>query len=350
MIEPKYKLFVKDLSNDDEFDIPFLNLNFTDQLNIGKNARFTLSFPDIEKVTETYKTTPLFLLTGGLREIFVQKDSTNVYLGVITDVDIGKDDKGLLQIRVASVGFSTLLKKRRTAELRKFVSTDAGEIAFTLIDESQTSDPPFSDFGITEGLIETSVGRDRTFRFSQVLDAIQKMSNENLLNGFDFEVDNEKKFNVFFPEKGSQRENIFIDSGNILRWKFRKPLVLNLTNQVYVLGEGFDDNLVFTKRTSPVPFRSAFNLLEDVLSERDTGEIPNLEDKGDKFLLDNQSPILNLQLMHRDDDPDILDYDVGDSIRVALDEVDIKNEFKRITQRAVNIDTQLQAVVTLTVE
>ena len=196
MIEPTYKLFVKNTSSEDIYDIPFINCNFADQLNVGKNARFTLSYADIEKIADEYSTTPLFMLSGGLREIFVQKGTTNVYLGVITDIDIGKDDKGLLQIRLASVGFSTLLKKRRTDDLRKFVTVDAGDIAWTLIDESQLSDPPYSDFGITEGLIETSVDRDRTFRFVQVLDAIQKMSNTNLLNGFDFEVDNQKAFNV----------------------------------------------------------------------------------------------------------------------------------------------------------
>lgn len=350
IIEPEYKLFVEDLDTEDIWELPFITCEFTDELNVGKNARFSMGFADVKKIADAYSTTVVFLLTGGDRDIFVQKNGQNVYLGVITDFQLGKDDKGLLIINLASVGFSSLLKKRRTDELRKFISTDAGLIAWTLIDESQNSDLPFSDFGITLGVIEASVDRDRTFRFAQVLDSIFKMSNEDKLNGFDFEVDNLKKFNVFFPQKGSEREDIFIDDSNIMAWRYRKPLILNLTTQVYVLGEGFDDSLVFVKRTADVSFRASFGLLEEVLSERDTGVVANLEDKGDKFLSDNQAPIIDLMITHKDNDPDILTYDVGDSVRVDLDEVDINNEFKRVIKRKVNIDTQLRAIVTITVE
>lgn len=350
IIEPLFKLFVEDTDTEDKWELPFIKCQFTDELNIGKNASFSLSFADVKKVADAYETTVIFMLTGGDRDIFVQKNNQNVYLGVITDFQLSKDDKGFLVINLASVGFSSLLKKRRTDELRKFVSTDAGLIAWTLINESQNSDLPYSDFGITQGVIQTSVDRDRTFRFAEILESIFKMSNEDKLNGFDFEVDNTKKFNVFFPEKGSQREDIFVDESNIMMWRHRKPLVFNLTTQVYVLGEGFDDSLIFVKRTSPTSFRNSFGLLEDVLSERDTGVTANLNDKGDKFLSDNQSPVLDLNIVHKDGDPDILNYDVGDSVRVKLSEVDINNEFKRIKKRKIQIDTQLQAIVTITVE
>ena len=350
MINPKYTVILTNTQTDEEFDLPYISLGFTEQLNKGKNANFRLDYRSVKKVTDYYGTTPLFLLTGGTREVAIKKDDTVIYLGVLSDTDFFKNPNGLLQIALASVSLETMLKKRRTDDERLFTSTDAGTIAWTLIDESQLSDVPYSDLGITQGAITTSVNRQRTFRFANVLDEIFKMSNENLKNGFDFEVDNLKKFNVFYPTKGSNRDNIWLDNSNLVNWKFRKPLVLNLTNQVYVLGEGFEENLVWTLRTSPVAFRSAFGLLEDLLSERDTGTLANLEDKGDKFLADNQSPILNLQFVHKDDDPDILTYEVGDSLKVNIPEAEIVDEFRRVLRRRVDIDTQGRALITLQLE
>ena len=348
MPEPIFQIFIKNLATMDEFEIPFLAVDFTDELNKGKNAKFSFDYQTAQRLAEVYNTTPLFIFTGGTREIRIEKNGVSIYVGVLTDSTIGKDDKGLLRIEVASVGFANLLNKRRTDDYRQFVSTDAGMIAWTLIDESQLSDVPYSDLGITQGLIQSSVNRDRTFRFYNILEAIFKMSNENLLNGFDYEVDNLKKFNVFYPQKGSQRPDIFIDIGNIISWRFKKPLILNLTNQVYVLGEGQEDSLVWVKRTSPVAYSAAFGLLEDVLSERDTGTTANLNDKGDKFLNDHQSPDLDLEVTHKDGNPDLLNYDVGDSLKVNIPEAEIIDEFRRIEKRTVKIDTQSQAIVTIT--
>jgi len=346
MTNPTYQLFIQYASGD-IFEIPYLNLDFTDQLNVGKNARFKLAYSDVEKICDAYSTTVMFLLTAGIRTIYVTKNMTKIYLGVITDFILGKDDKGLLTIDVASVGLSTMLKKRFTGSLRTFVATDAGTIAWTLINESQLSDVPYSSFGIVQGLIQTSVSRDRTFRFSEVHDSIYKMSADNLKNGFDFEVDNNSNFNVFYPSKGMNRPEIFLDKGNIRSWGFQKPLILNLTNKVYVLGEGYDDALQWVLRTADVAYRSAFKTLEGTVNERDTGTVANLNDKGDKYLIDNQSPMLDFRIQHTDGDPDILNYDIGDLLRVKLDEVDINNEYKRVLSRQITIDTQGLCLVTV---
>jgi hypothetical protein len=344
-----YNLFVT-YQTGEVFELPYLNLDFTDQLNVGKNARFKFSYKDVEKVADAYNTTVMFILTAGIRKISVLKDSSVIYLGVITDYILGKDDKGLLTIDVASVGLSTLIKKRRTGSLRNFTATDAGQIAWTLINESQLSDVPYSNLGITAGSITASVNRTKQYRFAEVLDSIYKMSADNLYDGFDFEIDNLSRFNVYYPKKGTNRVNIFIDKGNIKSWKFQKPLILNLTNKVYVLGQGFDDALQWVLRTSAVPYRQAFGTLEATVNERESFTTADLNSAGDKYLSLNQSPLLDFQIQHKDDDPDILTYDVGDSLRVTLDEVSITNEYKRVMARQITIDTQGQGIVTLKFE
>ncbi len=67
-------------------------------------------------------------------------------------------------------------------------------------------------------------------------------------------------------------------------------------------------------------------------------------------MLDNQSPILRIQVSHKDGEPDILDYEVGDSLRFFLPEMQLDNDYRRIRARRINIDNQGQAVVTLTID
>lgn len=340
-------LFVKNVATGDIFQLPFNNITITEELNVGNNARVSLEFRAVDEIARYYGTDIFFIFTGGLRELFVEKDETKIYLGVVTDFDINKDNAGKLTFNVASVGFFSLLAKRRTSDKRVFVNTDAGQIAKALIDESQTADPPFSDFGITFGTIQPSVNRDRTFRFANIKTEITQLSNNNLKNGFDFDIDNSKIFNVFFPFKGSNRDNIVLDQQNILSWGLRKPLVLSLTNKVYVLGEGFNDDVLFVNRLSPNDYKTAFKVLEEVLPERNIKTTDTLNAKGDKFLLDNQSPILGLTITHVDGQPDILNYEVGDSLKVCIEELGIENVFKRVFRRTIRIDSNEAAIVSV---
>jgi hypothetical protein len=341
-----FRVIVKDTSSSDQYDIPFTTVDFTDELNNSKNATFYFDYAAVEEVAQVYGKTALFVLSGGFREIWLEKDGTKVYYGAISDYSVSKDSSGVLKITVASVGFFSLLAKRRTGAKRVFTTTDAGTIAWTLINESQTGDT-YGDLGITMGTIQTSVDRDRTFRFASLREEIWQMSNANLKNGFDFEVDNNKVFNVYYAQKGSQREDIFFDEKNIISYSFRKPLVLNLTNRVYVLGGGFNDDVIYETRDSAADYRVTFGLLEDVLSSRNVEETDTLQDKGDGYLLKNQSPIVEISITHADGEPNIEDYDIGDSVRIRMTEMNIIDEWRRIYKRTVKIDNNGAAIVTL---
>lgn len=340
-------LIVKDVSTGNLYDLPFNSITVAEELNVGSEARLVLEFRATRQIAEKYSIDVPFLFTGGLREISIEKDGTKIYLGVITDFNLQKDNKGTLKMDIASVGFFSLLAKRRTGSKRIFSNTDAGQIAKALIDESQTSDLPFSDFGITFGTIQASVNRDRTFRFANIKQEITQLSNNNLKNGFDFDLDNNKIFNVFFPQKGSNRPNLVLDRQNILSWGIRKPLVLSLTNKVHVIGAGFDDEVLFVTRNSPNDYKSTFKLLEEALADRLIITAETLNDKGDRFLLDNQAPILGLTITHLDGQPNILDYEVGDLLKINIEELGIVNVFKRVFRRTLRIDSNATIIVTI---
>lgn len=342
-----YTVFVKDIANSYLYELPYRRASYTEELNKGRNASFVFDYRALDEIAVKYGTNVETILSGAKREIWIEKNTTKIYYGLISDMNIGKSKEGDIGITIASVDFFTILAKRRTGAKRVFTATDAGDIAWMLIDESQTSDNPYSDLGITEGTITTSVNRDRTIRFGQVSQEITQLSNENLKNGFDFDINTSKQFNVFYPTKGTNRTNIFLDDKSILSWSIHKPLMMALTNKVHVLGEGFNDDVVYRTRTAGTTFRETFGTLEDILSERDTKETATLDDKGDQFNDLHKSPTLGFSIVHPDDDPDILTYEVGDSLVVKIDEMNINNALKRVYKRTVSIENDT-AIINLT--
>ena len=100
-------------------------------------------------------------------------------------------------------------------------------------------------------------------------------------------------------------------------------------------------------RESSNTYKQTFKLLEEVLSARDIITTDTLDDKGDKWLQDYQSPILGLSINVLDGDIDILNYEVGDSMRVKILNVGIDDEFRRLYKRIIKIDTNGQIIVGL---
>lgn len=346
-----YQLFIKNTQNGDIIELPFMSLNFTEELNRGKDATFVLDYDMVADIADTYNTDPIFILAGGFREIWVEKDEIKIYYGVVWDLGLNEEDKTeTVSITVSSVGFFDYLYKRRTGVKRVFTGVDAGSIAWTLIDENQQSDLPYSDLGITQGSIAASVHRDRILRFARIKDEIIQLSNTDLENGFDFEIDNEKKFNVYYPQKGSNRVNIIIDDINGFGWRYRLPLISSLCNKVDIVGSGINDDVLYVTKESSIDYKTSFGLLEEMIADRAIITSDTLNDKGGRYLLDNQSPRPVLEINHVDGDPDIMDYEVGDSLKVQLNKLNIDNYDKRVMSRRVSIDANQMAIVTVSLQ
>ena len=86
-----------------------------------------------------------------------------------------------------------MFNNRYTDAVVEYASTDAGEIAWDLIDNSQNQTN--GDLGITKGIIETTQNRDRTYYNQNIMEAIVNLS--NVIGGFDFEFTHNKVFNVY---------------------------------------------------------------------------------------------------------------------------------------------------------
>jgi len=335
-----YEVIVKDPSTGTIWEVIPQSYNFTDVLNKEPQATFNFSFEELELLAERNDTTVLNIFTAALREIYINRivsgTPTKIFYGVITNFGVEPQGQGNNNLVVKAMGFFGLFKKALVGigTLTYYNGVDAGAIAWDLIEDWQASDSTYSARGITEGSITTSKNRDRGYLFDNIYDSIIKLSNENLADGFDFDIDNTKAFNVYYPTKGTARPNVVFDIRTMSKWKYEKQLITDMANKVHVLGEGFNDDILYATRTAATGYRSPFGTLEEKLDARDVTELVTLQDKGDKRLDDAQEPRVEVKdVSHFDDSIAYTDYNVGDTVVVNLPFLGLSNVSKRVRER-----------------
>jgi len=161
------------------------------------------------------------------------------------------------------------------------------------------------------------------------------MSANEVKDGYDFDVDADKKFNVYYP-KGSERDIYLEEDFNINTYQISKTFIDGMVNQAIVIGSGADeDNQLVVTRDADNAYKEAFFLLQDVLNESDVSVQTTLEDKGDKHLEVYQAPRLTIYLTCRYNEPVFTNYDTGDWLYVVIPSYDINDSY-RVNRRTCN--------------
>lgn len=174
-------------------------------------------------------------------------------------------------VKITSYEYAELLAHRYTDEYVRYSSTDAGAIAWGLINTAQGETN--GSMGITQGTIETTQDRDRTYENKNILEAIQQLAEVN--NGFDFEITPAKVFNVY-SRKGVDRTatTVFEWGTNVESMSINEDFSTPV-NQTIVLGE---NNRVVRTDTSAA---SIYGLRETTESAFNVTETTTMNDKGD---------------------------------------------------------------------
>jgi len=314
--------------------LPFTKFTLTDELNARSTLHITLDFEDFKKRLELSNITISDALLNGSREVVLYQGNIAIFTGQIVDVAMS-NTRGTTSINIACYDYYGLLHKRIIGVPETvYTNTDAGLIAWGCINETQQSDSPYSDLGITMGNITPSKNRDKTYKFRYVDDAIETISNFNLKDGFDFDVDEFKKFNVYYPRKGQKREKLTITPNMVISWSVNKKLPRDLTNRIIVRGE----ESTYTVRTSDVGIREAYGLQEHVIQSQ-AKEMVNLEDRGDQWLTNNEAPLDSLRLEIVGTWPHNT-FDVGDSLRIDVQDLALKYDWYRLTRRTTKYDNK----------
>ena len=346
---PKIQVFLKNITTGDLFEIPFSSLNYIEELDMGQNATFTLDYIGVKAVADKYGTTVQDLFTATFREIYITMDDDIIWLGVVSEYNRSKSADGTFMLTVAAIDYFSLFQKRRTGLTTvSFSAVDPATIPWALIHASQILNPPYSDFGITEGATDTtglSVSID--YKNAEVRQEIVNLSNAKQLGSFDFDIDYTKKFNIYYPTKGSLRPEIVLDDNNILADSVKIPVVLNLTNSVFVIGQGINNDVASANRIAAAGYLTAYKLLEDQISDNNITDPDLLNAAGDRFLALNKAPLYQVSIKTSGDEPDIRDYDVGDTLIINVPEEGLSYAEYRVKKRTVDIDVSGQMIVQL---
>lgn len=335
-----FKVHIQNLDGSKKWIIPVDSWSFTEELNKDRSATFNISEQSVLAVAEKYGQTVPFILFSEYREVYIldAEDNTILYGGYIAEISTHRDSNGAKTRTFTSKGFFSLLEKRLTnlppTTKRYYASEYASDIAWDLINYTQGLS--YGDLGITRGADPTDVLNERTYRYVTIKKAIEKLGNNETKDGIDFEITSSKVFNAYYPEKGSQRDEIVLKDGfNIRSYDLNHNFIDAMVNEVVVFGEGDGDNMITSLRTSDTSYKSAFFLLQGGLSEKDTKIQANLDNKGDKFLELNQAPSFDIVLTTDYDAPDFKSYSIGDSLGIKIPDESVNN-FYRLRRRTLN--------------
>lgn len=234
------------------------------------------------------------------------------------------------RIEIKAIGFFNLLKQRYTDDSVIFSATDAGAIAWSLINTTNGLD----DTGITQGTIQTSVNRDRGYSYKNVYDAIIQLS--ECINGFDFDVDSDKKFNVYYPKQGQTTDLVFNYPGNIQELSYERDGT-RMTNKVIGIGAGTGVNAIRTI-SQDTASQTTYGLRESILQYPDISVIATLQEHTDgELLLSKKFIDIPDLILDGSIDPEFGTYRIGDQIRVVANTEGI-NDYYRIEAMELNLD------------
>ncbi len=338
----KYGVFIKDPTTGYIIELVPKSYSFTDEINKESTAKFVLAFEDIQKIAVAYGTTVMAVFTSAFREIWIERNGVKIFWGAVSNFQVSPDGQGGKTINIDGLSWFGLFNKRKCGiPKRIFTGVDAGTIAWTLIDENQASDGSYSNLGITQGAHPTTKNRDRTYSFDNIKDSIIRLSNNNLADGFDFDIDNTKQFNVYYPTKGTDLPDVVFDERTLANWLYKKSLIGSLTNKVYALGAGQNDDIIYVTRTSGTTPRTNWFTQEEVIKEQDVIETATLNDKGDALLDLNEEPTPNFAPEHYDKEDLIqwTDYSIGDTVRLDMPDLGYNLASVRVIKRDFTMDT-----------
>lgn len=222
------------------------------------------------------------------------------------------DDKGGNWVTIYCYTWLEQFYGRYTSAFRLFTQVDAGEIAWTLIDETQAD----SDFGITEGTIETTMPRDREYKNQNIGEALVNLT--NVINGFDLEINDSKVLNIY-ASQGVDRSDLIFEYGYNIKEMTISEDFTHPANRAIILGTSGDPSGSLRVERDDASSQTQYKLREALSNEMTTSDTETLEEKGDAVLRKFGLPLLKTSMdLVRSSYPTIDDFALGDIITLKV--------------------------------
>lgn len=285
--------------------INFTKLSFSKRLNNYGTCTFEvpLSEPHLDS-----------LISLRNYEVKIYRNNTLVWAGEQTHITAKIDKNSIEPMTVTCQTYLEMLNNRFTDQTVTYSSTDAGAIAWDLIDDSQNLTD--GDFGITQGTINTTVNRDRTYNNQNIMDAIINLS--KVAGGFDFEITDEKVFNVY-SRMGIDRSEttIFEYTTNIDNIQIELDFT-NPVNQGIALGQGFEGSQLIQTYTD-TSARSTYKLRQGKTEDPSVSVGATLTTNATALVRVRKQSVLNLSFNQiQDTRPFFGTLMLGDLVRIIV--------------------------------
>jgi hypothetical protein len=156
-----------------------------------------------------------------------------MFRGRVTGIDDSISDDGH-GVAIRATDYRGLLDRRIliAGDRVKFTQWPQAEIAWFLIDQAQQNTS--GNMGITRGIAPTGRLRDREFEPGQsVGELLDNLS--DVIDGFDYDVDPNLRFNVYYPHRGRET-GLALDLGGTVSAIDRKTSSADFANYVWQSG------------------------------------------------------------------------------------------------------------------
>jgi hypothetical protein len=306
--------------------------------NEADEIYWRLDLNDFETYCSHNNMDPATLLMPGYTEVRIRRGGEYISGGQLAYIRprIRADERS---IELRAWGFLALFGERYTGTLREFTATQATDIAWTLIDESQNL--ANGDFGITRGNVATVGTHDRTYRRTNLKDALQNLTKVQT-NAFDFEFTHDKVFHTY-DGIGSDRPDIIFEYPNNIIELMVPNDATDLANQVVALGAGLGDETVPVVTVDNLDAQIVYKLRQRVITTNGTDDSDNgVTDAANAALSAWALPFeLPSIVVDGNKAPYFTDYGIGDRVRIRVNGYGLLehiNGMYRIEKTELNVD------------
>lgn len=300
-----YKILVKDASGNNlgEFDT-FRNLRFGKRLNNYGECSF-------EVPVNSVKASQLIALR--IYTVWIYRNDLLLWAGEQAIRTGNLDSKGNNWARIVCYDWLEQLNSRYTVAEKIYAYQNGSLIAWDLIDTTQTD----NDLGITQGTVEDTTFREKTYVNQNIMEALISLA--NLDNGFDFEINNSKVFNLYNFIGIDRTDTIKLEYGlNVKDIQITEDFSQPVTRAI-VLGQTEEVGDPVRRERNDLALQAIYGLREIVHSQMEVSELATLDDTGDTLLRKFGEPLMKVTLdIVRNTTPTIADFSLGDIIRIII--------------------------------
>lgn len=317
----QFRIVATNKDETNQYELPVSGGQITWALNSVNVANLTVDLKYLQDYLALQNTTAKNLFENGWLNIYIYYGTTLIFAGFLSDVTYSQSEQGGSISLTVKSWLAYFENRFYTAVI---TGTDAGDIAWGAINS-------VNDISITQGTINATKDRDRTYRYDDVAKIVQSLSANNLANGFDFEITNEKVFNVY-TALGSAKPYIIFDDYKVISYNLEVGLVGSIFNRGIILGSGDGDlQLIRTYNAGTTPYEDNWYIHQLLISDTTILETDTLDDKIEQAVELSKLPLRKLTLQASAEN--FTDFSVGDTVAIKLPKAELDTT-RRITKMA----------------